>query len=411
MPKRIDWKQGMRLTAEVLVASDNCTLELIGKALALAANGRFGLLPAEHPFHLELNISKNFVDVEELECLGLTKGGDLIDVHCDTRYSTSFNPRVPLPLSEGEEVDEYLLTINAVPGEWQEVNDGFQSPRYIFSLVSPKKPLSDHALPIARIVNEREYGWHIDDINFVPPCLYVSAHRNYMELLERFRQLLRSIDENVRRQLQSDGKYVMRIFWPVVCDLLITTDKERDAMTPMQLFGCVQKCVSAFTCACELDDYLRLGDAATFYSYVAAPYNYKDSYDKIQEGLELCLSIDKKVTDFQARADVPEKPAAPTVADVHLTKRCTNNKVNLPVTNNAPGAIVYYTTDGSEPGPTSPSGTNITVLTGFTNDRKREEDKVVVIKVKGVLNGTSSDTNTYRIVLKKDIERWTGVQI
>ena len=44
MPKRICWKKGMRLTDEVLRASDNCTAEFISQTLSLAACGRFGLI-------------------------------------------------------------------------------------------------------------------------------------------------------------------------------------------------------------------------------------------------------------------------------------------------------------------------------------------------------------------------------
>ena len=33
------------------------------------------------------------------------------------------------------------------------------------------------------------------------------------------------------------------------------------------------------------------------------------------------------------------------------------------------------------------------------------------LKVKAVLNGVSSSTNTYEVTLQKDIERWTGIEI
>ncbi len=42
----------MRLTDDVLRASDNSTAEFISNALALAAAGRFGLFPSASPFEL-----------------------------------------------------------------------------------------------------------------------------------------------------------------------------------------------------------------------------------------------------------------------------------------------------------------------------------------------------------------------
>ena len=58
MTKRICWKKGMRLTDEILRASDNSTMELVSNALALAAAGRFGLFPSAIPFELSLSINK-----------------------------------------------------------------------------------------------------------------------------------------------------------------------------------------------------------------------------------------------------------------------------------------------------------------------------------------------------------------
>ena len=53
----------MRLTDDILKASDDCTTELVGNALALAAAGRFGLFPSSSPFELSLNINNGIVDV------------------------------------------------------------------------------------------------------------------------------------------------------------------------------------------------------------------------------------------------------------------------------------------------------------------------------------------------------------
>ena len=407
MTKRICWKKGMRLTDDILRASDNSTMELVSNALVLAAAGRFGLYPSESPFELSLNINKGLVDVEMLNCLAVTKGGCLIDVHYDTKFTNTFDTRIQIPERNGNK--EFILTINTQLGKWQDTNDGYEEPVYSFSLIDPNSPLPDNSLPIAHIVDE--YGWRIDDVDFVPPCLYITSHQKYIELKNQFEEVLKAIDTKTRNLLRSNAKETIRIFWPVVQQLLITINKECDLMTPMELLANVQKCVSAFTCACELDDYINLADADEFRNYVYSPYNYKDVYKIIREGLKLCFSINEKVEKLN---EVPQSPStidAPTILDSQLIKRCTNSKARIQITNNVQGATVYYTVDGSEPTQTSKSGLMIQIDSGFNNSRKREPDKIVTVKVKAILNGISSNTNTYNITLQKDIERWTGIEI
>lgn len=394
----------MRLTDEVLRASDDSTIELVGKSLALAAAGRFGLLPSTS-FDLSVNITKGLVDVESLNCTAVTKSGNVIDAHYDTKFTNSFDTRIQIPEGSGEK--EYVLTINYT-GQWKDSNDGYEEPIYTFSLMASNSSIPSNSLPIARIVDE--YGWRLDEIDFVPPCLFVSSHQKYNELLKKFSDVLTEIDNKAKNLLHSNGKDVIRAFWPVVQQLMITVSKEQDLMTPMGLLANVQKCVSAFTCACELDDYIDLADADRFRNYIYAPYNYKDSYQRIKEGLDLCFSINEKVSKLNDGPQAPSAIEAPTIANSQLIKRCTNSKARVQVTNNVSGAMVLFSIDGTEPSQ-SLNGQTLQLESGFNNSRKREPDKVVMVKLKAVLNGIDSNTNTYEITLQKDIERWTGIEI
>ena len=394
----------MRLTDEVLRASDDSTIEIVGNSLALAAAGRFGLLPSTH-FNLSVNISKGLVDVESLNCTAVTKSGNVIDAHYDTKFTNSFDTRIQIPEGNGEK--EYVLTINYT-GQWKDSNDGYEEPIYSFSLMASNSSIPSNSLPIARIVDE--YGWRVDEIDFVPPCLFISSHQKYNELLKQFSDVLTEIDNKAKNLLHSNGKDIIRVFWPIVQQLMITVNKEQDLMTPMGLLANVQKCVSAFTCACELDDYIDLADADRFRNYIYAPYNYKDSYQRIKEGLDLCISINEKVSKLNEGPQAPSTIEAPTIANSQLIKRCTNSKARIQVTNNVSGATVYYSIDGNEPSH-SLKGQDIQLESGFNNLRKREPDKIVMVKLKAVLNGIESNTNTYEITLQKDIERWTGIEI
>ena len=399
----------MRLTDQILRASENCSEEFLGKAFALAAAGRFGLFPSSHPFELSLNITKGIVDVESLSCLAMTRGGQLIDVDYDTRYTGSFDTRVQIPDNRGEK--EFVLTIDAHPGEWREANGGYEEPVYSFSLIAPSSPMPDYSMPIGHLVDD--YGWRVDDIYFVPPCLFVSSHPKYEELLKQFLEVLKIIDLKAQKYINSSGKIAIRVLWPIVQQLMITADKERDLMTPMMLLSCVQKCVSAFACACELDENLNLANADVYRNYVMAPYNYKNAYQRIREGLDICLSISEKVDKFQMEVEEVkvEKMAAPSIANDQLFQNCKNQTAYVPVLSQDPSSEVLYSIDGNVPSKRLMKNGTIPLESGFSKTKAPEPDKLVVVKLKAVLDGQESEVGTYNVTLHKDFKDWNGFQI
>ena len=197
---------------------------------------------------------------------------------------------------------------------------------------------------------------------------------------------------------------------PIVEQLKITLDKEIELMTPMQLFGNIQKYISGFLCACTMDDSLDLADVDMYRQYVAAPFNYKNVYLRIKEGLEYCNSICEKLEKIKEFKPVESQIDAPTISNDNLCKKCTNSKVRIPIENICPGATVYYTIDGSEPTNMSDTGNVIIFSSGFTGGRnKEEEDKIIVVKLKAILNGVSSVTNTFKVKLQKDIKHWIEI--
>ena len=100
MTKRVFWKKGMRLTDEVLMLSDKCTEELVSNAFALGACGRMGLMPSCRKFSISLDINNDVIDVVSVDCIGLSRNGNLIDVHYDTNYANTFDTRVVIPTQD-----------------------------------------------------------------------------------------------------------------------------------------------------------------------------------------------------------------------------------------------------------------------------------------------------------------------
>lgn len=311
MPRNISWKKGMRLTDEVLFAADACTTEAIAQALTLGACGRFGLITsAVRPFQIQLSIAKGFVDVEVLSCLAITKGGNIIDAHFDTKFTNTFDGRVQIPADLDQK--EYFLTINARPGVWKDTSDGYREPDYSFALIGPQTQLPADALPIARIIYED--GWREDATNFVPPCLNVTAHPKFEELHMQLLQLLRKISDTTAQQLDTAARTAISIYWPVVQQCYITASTEHDTMTPQQLQGCVQRVVGAFAMACQLDDALTLEDGPVFSNYAVMPYNYTFAYRRIRQGLGMCYAITEKVEKFSLLKIQPKPEPVPEPA-------------------------------------------------------------------------------------------------
>lgn len=405
MSKRISWKKGMRLTDEILSMSDNCTSELIGKALVLSAGGNFGLFPNSRPFSLSLDINKNVIDVVSMNCLGITRDGTLIDVNFDTNYTNSFDTRTVIPGSNEDAV--FFLCVSST-GEWRDTNDGLCEPAYSFNIIDENTSVPANSLPIARIVYD-EYCWRMDETDFVPPCLFVSSHDKYEELYSRFKQLLGKLDTILPHKFITEQKEALKTYWPIVQQLAITIDKEKDFMSPMMLLGNIQKCISGFVLACSLDDYITLGDPEIFQNYVRTPYSYKNVYKKIKEGLELCTSISVKMDGFEVEEPAPKPgPAlsAPTLSSDQLNQSTKTGRIKLTVGNVPDGAELYYSVDGSEPSILSKKGSVITVDPHFKSDKNPEPDKQMTIKLRYEYNGSHSSIETYQINVHKDYKSY-----
>lgn len=85
-------------------------------------------------------------------------------------------------------------------------------------------------------------------------------------------------------------------------------------MTPMKFLSEVQQCVGAFLCGCLLDRYIRLGEPETFRNFADTPYDYRTVYEKIREGLKLCVAIDEKAKTFRAVEEPVPEPVKPAPA-------------------------------------------------------------------------------------------------
>lgn len=423
--RRISWKRGMRLSDSLFRASDDRTDEMVGHAFVLAANRRYGLLPSASPFELSLNIGKGMLGVEALQCLAITKDGHLIDAHFGSHYDSSLSFNVAIPEIPG--IEEYYVAVSTETSQWKDVDDDYEEPVYTILLIGAENEVPDNAVPIAHIVDDG-YGWHLDDINFVPPCIFVSAHPKFQELLMQFADVLSTLDEKARTLAMTHSHDMASVFWPMVQQLRIAADKECDLLTPMMLLSWVQKCVSAFTCACDLDDDIDLSDAKMYYNYVLAPYNYREAYVRIKVGLQFCASFIEKI-DLLAMStpsytpketmshNIVVRPAAPALADNSLSVTCSTPETTLNVLCKNRSATVYFTTDGTQPTKNSgqasraKDGLKIKFDNGYRKEKGKEPKKTIKVKLMAVEDGVESDTSTYSVALQKDLKFRGAIEV
>jgi len=304
MPKRIFWEKGMKLSDSLFKLSDDYRDELAGAAFSMISSGRFGLVPSSsHPFHITLDFTKNTVSVTEICCMAVTKCGFLIELSFDSKFNRICDATVPLPKDGGE----YYLLLNVREGEWVRTDDRTCEPAYFFSLQSVNTPVPDNAVPVAHVVEE--YGWRMDDVDFFPPCLFLSSDRKYLELKDKVLESVSLMDIRLSEMVTSQCRTAVMMMWPVIQQVRISLTMDVDLMTPMMLLGAVQKCVAAFCSACMIDDNISFESGELYENFIRLPYDFRNVYNRIREGIGLCGDISGRILKFGEVEKVPEAPA------------------------------------------------------------------------------------------------------
>lgn len=412
----------MRLTDELLRKSDDCNQDFIQQVALMSSAGRYGLLPSKYPFDVKLNFGKGCIDIDSLNCVAVSRDGTLIDAHFDTRFDNNYTTRVMIPDLPGAE--EFLLVVEAIPNQWKPISDMLEEPAYVFSLIGVDTAVPESGVPIARIVDD--YGWRVDDIDFVPPCLFVSGHHKFGEQLMKFADLLSAMDAKAKAAIGSGAHGAVSVFWPVIQRLRIVIDKNKDILSPMELMGCLQQCVSAFTCACELNPGLENPELKMFRSYVFAPYTVKDAYPRIRIGLEICGTIVEKLgrwAEMSApkrevkQAATPSRIPDPAIDDKYMQLLCNTSETTIPIIYGGSSGSIHFTIDGTLPSKSSPmasrlrTGFKIKFDNGFRAENKHENEKKIMLNLIACDGANTSNVVSYTLDLKKDLKFRNAIPI
>lgn len=310
MHNKVTWKKGMRLSTEIFNAMDRANEESFRMVSLLGSVHRYGLFPTNKPFELSVNINGNALEVTSLNCYGITKTGYFIDIDYDSNFVNTFDTRISIP--NGTEREAYYLVVKVHDGKFREINETLSELSYSFELIGENSPIADNCLPVGRLVNQ--YGWRMDETDFVPPCLYITAHPKYMEQWEKARTYTKDLFSKCLMSQNCVAKSLLTQIWSSSSSMFSRLDKERDTLTPGQLLSSLQQIISAFLIGCCADEYVSLENQEPFALYSQKTYDAKNIYRDIETGLALCAEISIKMNAVCAMTEVqppvgPPKPS------------------------------------------------------------------------------------------------------
>lgn len=306
MSRKVTWKKGMRLSAELFDAAENERFITVKNAVLAATGGRCGLYPSDKKFSLSINANGNDIEVNQLCCHGVTRNGLIADIDMDSAFSRTFDTRLQVPQGSGSEA--YLLVLKLHPGHWREINETYSELEYHFELVGENSTIDENSLPIGRIVNQ--YGWRLDEAMFVPPCLFVNAHPMYQQQAARARRLMSAVEQKCAISENCPAAVTRQTVWMASANALVRLTQEADTLTPEQLYGILQSYVYSFVIGCAMFPMITFENKAEFETYARNGYNPSHLYADIEGGLNLCEQIKLKM-DVICDATLPEPEPLP----------------------------------------------------------------------------------------------------
>ncbi len=180
--KRIDWKQGMLITPDTFIESDNYHQlhHEINRKLIIQKS--YGLLPDSN-FVIESEITSSTLEIKKIYCEAIIKNGKLILI--DKKYS------IPLPnIPSGE---FYIAAKIAETSHFETNEIPYLQTEYDFEIrpIKSGTELSDdNFFPIMKITNASG-SW--ENMDYIPPCLTISSCRILIDLQEEIKKISNEI--------------------------------------------------------------------------------------------------------------------------------------------------------------------------------------------------------------------------
>jgi predicted component of type VI protein secretion system len=153
--QRINWKQGMEITPEIFIESDNYHIaerQLLG---TLLASRLYGIFP-DSKFTMHYEIHNQEIVIQISNCIALLSNGDVINI----QRNISFNKALPI-----DETAEYYAILSQ---KHIDENELHIVPQYDISFKKTNEPI-DNGIPVLKLFRNDV------DANYIPPSIALNS--------------------------------------------------------------------------------------------------------------------------------------------------------------------------------------------------------------------------------------------
>lgn len=175
---RLAWKQGMLITPEILIESDNYQQFHHMTNRKLIIRSSYGLLP-KVKFAIDSDIIDSDMEIKDIYCEAVTQNGNimLLDKKCVISL-----PSLP--------VGKYYITVKNSDPSYFETNEiPYCRNEYDYEVKSWVELSNGSFFPIMKMQNEAGYWERID---YIPPCFAISSCRI---LKNKYDEIIRILNE------------------------------------------------------------------------------------------------------------------------------------------------------------------------------------------------------------------------
>jgi hypothetical protein len=180
--KRIDWKQGMLITPETFIESDNYHQFHHEINRKLIIQNSYGLLPHSN-FLIESVISDSNLEIKKIYCEAILKNGILILID-----KSSSIPLPNLPTAVYYVFAKIAESLHFIRDEIPFIQTEYEFE--IRSIKSVEELTDDNLFPILKITNESG-SWEI--LDYIPPCITISSCRILVNLQDEIKRIANEI--------------------------------------------------------------------------------------------------------------------------------------------------------------------------------------------------------------------------
>ena len=187
--QRINWKQGMEITPEIFIESDDYHIaerQLLGMLLSARC---YGLFP-NSKFTMDYELHNNQIAVSISDCIALVSSGYVVNI----QNKTSFNKELPTD----ETVECYVvLSVVLNADKLTDESELHIVPQYDISFKKINEPI-ENGIPVLKICRKNA-SWEVAH-GYIPPSIAInsidSLANKYVEIKNIIHKILAHYAEN-----------------------------------------------------------------------------------------------------------------------------------------------------------------------------------------------------------------------